>query len=228
MSFIKKILRLFSSDKKEVEKTIQVNSNVSQATFTIDVLTENEELFCQQAKLSTEDGLFLKRLTRRPIEKLKFEKEYPDIEKPDAICSLTKEETARKIVVESRDRLIQEGKYIFISEIAHNGYKVGLIGVTSDPYQLMEYAETNGINYDVETKDIIERYKKWDKEFGVKPIGIGFDFCECEILNRDIDYKKLADEVYEFCPDVVEQGTETVEALEEEIKRSGTIYLWWD
>ena len=59
-------------------------------------------------------------------------------------------------------------------------------------------------------------------------IGIGFDFCECEILNKGIDYAKLAAEVYEFCPDVVEQGTDTVEALEEEMSDTGIIYLWWD
>jgi hypothetical protein len=31
--------------------------------------------------------------------------------------------------------------------------------------------------------------------------------------------------IYYFCPDVVEQGAETVEALAEEMQRTGTIYL---
>lgn len=228
MSFLKKILNLFNGNKKQLERPKQAATTITQTIFSIDELTDNEKLFCKDAKLSMEDGLFLKQLTKRPIEKLEFEKEYSNIEKPDAICSLTKEENARKIVLENRDRLIKEGKYIFISELAHNGYKVGIIGATSDPYKLIEFVETNGANYDIETKDIIERYKKWDNEFGIKPIGIGFDFCECEIINKNIDYKKLADEVYKFCPDVVEQGTETVEALEEEMKRTGAIYLWWD
>ncbi len=231
MNFIKRILNFFKGDKKQVvetKATTNDNSDIKKATFTVDELTDTEISFCDEAKLQIEDGLFLKKFTRRPIEKLIFEKEYSDIEKPDAICSLTTEENARKIVAEHREKLIREGKYIFICEIAHNGYKVGLIGTASDPYQIMEYAETNGANYDIETKDIIEKYKKWDKEFGIKPISIGFDFCECEIVNKNIDYKKLANEVYKFCPDVVEQGTETVELLEEEMKRTGTIYLWWD
>jgi hypothetical protein len=38
----------------------------------------------------------------------------------------------------------------------------------------------------------------------------------------------MVNEVYEFCPDVVDQGTDTVEGLESEIKKSGTIFLWWD
>lgn len=228
MSLLKKIIDFFQGDKKHVEETITVKQVVSKTPFSVDELTETEKSFCTEAKLKDEDALFLKKLTKRPIEKLVFEREYSDIEKPDAICSLTTEENARKIVLENLDKLRQEGKYIFITEVAYNGYKVGLTNATADPYKLMEFAETNGANYDIETTQIIERYKKWDKEFGIIPIGIGFDFCECQIKNTNIDFKKLADEVYEFCPDVVDQGTETVEALEEEMKSKETIYLWWD
>lgn len=53
----------------------------------------------------------------------------------------------------------------------------------------MEYAETNGINYDIETKDIIEKYKKWDSEFGIIPIGIGFDYCEAQIKTQTLTTK---------------------------------------
>jgi hypothetical protein len=38
----------------------------------------------------------------------------------------------------------------------------------------------------------------------------------------------FAREVYQFCRDVVEQGTETVEKLAAEMKRSNRMYLWWD
>jgi hypothetical protein len=39
---------------------------------------------------------------------------------------------------------------------------------------------------------------------------------------------EFAKEVYQFCPDVVDQGTETVEALASERKRTNRVYLWWD
>ncbi|MEZ4776929.1 MAG: DUF4253 domain-containing protein [Bacteroidia bacterium] len=198
------------------------------APFSADTLTDNEKQLCKNANLSGEDGLLLKKLTQQPIEELKFEYEYQETEKPDAIGSWATEENARKIVLDNLDHFKKQGKYIFIFGIAQNGYIVGLTGATSDPYKLMEKAETNGMNYDIETKHIIEKYKKWDNTFGIIPISIGFDFCECQIKNTDIDYKALAQEVYEFCPDVVDQGTETVEALEAEIKRTGRIYLWWD
>jgi len=219
-----------SPQPKQVDKEL-LHSNIKQTdnSNSMYTLNDNEKQLCYNAKLSEEDGLFLKKLTKRPIEILRFDREFSKIEKPDAIGSWTttpSEENAIKIVLDNLDYFKKQGKYIFISEV---GFKIGLTGVTSDPYKLMEYAETNGVNYNIETKDIIEKYKKWDKEFGIIPIGIGFDFCECKIKNtKDIDFKKLANEVYEFCPDAVDQGTETVEALEEEIKRTGIIFLWWD
>jgi hypothetical protein len=31
-----------------------------------------------------------------------------------------------------------------------------------------------------------------------------------------------------FCPDIVTQGTGTVEALARELRRSSQLYCWWD
>lgn len=218
-----KNMRLFDKlfGKKQTENKVQ-------SSFIADILTDTEKQFCKSAKLSEQDGLLLKKLTQRPINLLKFEQEFSEVKKPDAISSLTSEDNAKNIVLDNLDYFKKQGKYIFIFGLGDGGYIVGLTGATSDPYQLMEYAETNGINYDIETKDIIEKYKKWDSEFGIIPIGIGFDYCEAQIKNTNIDYKKLAQEIYEFCPDIVDQGTQTVEVLTEEIKRTRTIYLWWD
>jgi hypothetical protein len=200
----------------------------TQSSFSTGSLTDNEKQLCKNAKLLEADGLLLKKLSVQPLEVLRFEQEYSTGEKPDAISIQTTEENARRIVLDNLDYFKNQGKYIFIYGIGNTGHIVGLTGATSDPYQLMEYAETNGLNHDIEPKHIIEKYKKWDKEFGIVPFGIGFDYCECQIKNTNIDYQKLAQEVYEFCPDVVEQGTQTIEVLEKELRSTGTIYLWWD
>ena len=95
-------------------------------------------------------------------------------------------------------------------------------------YFIIKLAETNGANYDIETADVIAKLKQWDSTFGLRLVAIGSDFCEGLIENKNIDYKKLAADVYEFCPDVVDQGTETVELMEKEIREKGSIFLWWD
>ncbi|MCC7229615.1 MAG: DUF4253 domain-containing protein, partial [Fimbriimonadaceae bacterium] len=35
-------------------------------------------------------------------------------------------------------------------------------------------------------------------------------------------------EMYFYAPDIVEQGTETVKALAQEILGSSILYFWWD
>ena len=52
---------------------------------------------------------------------------------------------------------------------------------------------------------------------------------------KDLDFKKLpsdldafSEEVYEFCPDSVDQGVGEVENLKELIKEMNGIWLWWD
>jgi hypothetical protein len=194
----------------------------------IDGLTVNEIIACVKAGVQYKDALFLKKLTKRKIRPLKLNNDFSNSNLLKGICSSTTEINARKIIKDFQDKLRSENKYVFISEFVGNEYKLGFILNTSDPFNVMEFFQTNGANYDIDTKSIIEKHKKWHSEFGINIVGIGSDFCECEILNRNIDYKKLAKEIYEFCPDVVEQGTDTIEQLEIELAKTGRIFLWWD
>ncbi len=75
---------------------------------------------------------------------------------------------------------------------------------------------------------VIARLKKWDAEFGLVLSGVGFDWMEAQFQRQPANMLEFAKEVYAFCPDVVDQGTETVEALAKEMKRTNTLFLWWD
>jgi hypothetical protein len=56
----------------------------------------------------------------------------------------------------------------------------------------------------------------------------GKDFVGGDFLQPVTDVKKLARRMYNFCPDIVEQGTGTVAKLAEEVKENQSFYLWWD
>lgn len=99
---------------------------------------------------------------------------------------------------------------------------------TSDPYDMLRIMGTNGANYDISPDMVIARLKKWDAEFGLVLSGVGFDWLEAQFKRRPANMLEYAKEVYTFCPDVVEQGTGTVEALAKEMKRTNTLFLWWD
>ena len=42
------------------------------------------------------------------------------------------------------------------------------------------------------------------------------------------DPKELAKFLYEFCPDIVDQGVGTVRKLEKSLQKGRDLYLWWD
>ncbi len=109
------------------------------------------------------------------------------------------------------------------------GGKLDAISIlkVSDPFDALRAIGTNGANYDITTEMVIARLKEWDAKYGLTLTGIGFDWVEAS-LQHEPSWKVFADEVYRFCPDVVDQGVETVAALAQEMKRTKTVYLWWD
>jgi len=38
----------------------------------------------------------------------------------------------------------------------------------------------------------------------------------------------FAKEMYKVCPDIVDQGTGSIEALAEEMKKTKRLFFWWD
>jgi hypothetical protein len=48
------------------------------------------------------------------------------------------------------------------------------------------------------------------------------------VLPTDQEMKSFAQEMYDFCPDIVEQGSGSIEELIEEIKETKKLALWWD
>ena len=75
---------------------------------------------------------------------------------------------------------------------------------------------------------VIKRIEVWDERYGLVLIGAGFDWFEAKFKRLPPDMMVFAKEVYEFCPDVVEQGTGSIKALANEMKDGKYLYLWWD
>jgi hypothetical protein len=99
---------------------------------------------------------------------------------------------------------------------------------TADQYEALRVMSTNGWNHDISPGAVISRLKEWDAELGLALLGAGFDWIEAQMRQPPKDMLAFAQAVYAFCPDVVDQGTETVTALADEMRRTRTLYLWWD
>ncbi|MFC5467271.1 DUF4253 domain-containing protein [Cohnella suwonensis] len=147
----------------------------------------------------------------------------------DGISFSTSNEQAEKIIIELKSKLNPLGCLVFISEQENNRSKIGAIK-GNDQFDILKIQQTNGDNYDIGNEDVIDTLKKWNSRYPFDIIGADFDWVEAnfKVLPSDKEIKSFAKEIYDFCPDVVEQGAGDIESLIEEIKNSKKLYLWWD
>ncbi len=136
---------------------------------------------------------------------------------------------ASRIVNKLENGFKRKGYMIYLSGLNY-GFspdKVTLLQ-TNDKFDLLRFEGTSGLNYDLYIEDIINQLKVWDIVYDLDFIAVGNDFIEAELSRLPKDLSAFCNELYRFCPDVVEQGTGTIEALEIEIVNSHKLFLWWD
>lgn len=140
-------------------------------------------------------------------------------------------EKSYDLVLSLKDKFKSKGYSIFLLENNFNiNNKPDCLGVlkTTDKYEVLNQIATDGINYDITNDSLISIIKTFDKQYSLELIGASGDWCEFIIHNEPQSWMKFAEEVYKVCPDIVDQGTGTVEALADEMKETKRLYFWWD
>lgn len=74
------------------------------------------------------------------------------------------------------------------------------------PEPLLWVRGTNGENYDLGTAQIIARLKEWSERCEFSALGAGFDWVELRFKTLPVNVEEFAEEVYDFCPDTLDQG----------------------
>ncbi|HET9220606.1 MAG TPA: DUF4253 domain-containing protein [Terriglobia bacterium] len=127
-------------------------------------------------------------------------------------------------------QFLAKGYYLFRYEqnfgLGDRTDKVGLLP-TTDKYAVMAVMETNGDNYNIGTSGVIAWMKDLEKDQPFVLTGIGFDYMEGHLSAPVKDAEGLARRMYEFTPDIVDQGVGSVDKLADELEK-GTLYFWWD
>ncbi len=126
---------------------------------------------------------------------------------------------------------IVKGKYAFQIEmnlnIGDEKDKIAIIAANNQ-FDLLRIMQIQGNDFQIGNDKIIEWFHKWANQFEYQIVGVGIDFIMADILKPPKDYDTLAKEIYSMCPDVVDQGTGTIEDLAKEMKESKLLYFWWD
>ena len=122
-----------------------------------------------------------------------------------------------------------KGYFIFIAE-QNYGYGPDIVAViqSNDQFDILKIRGTNAPNYNHDEKWVIELAKNIHTKYPFEIIGADHDWFEARFLKPPTDWLAFAQELYEVCPDIVDQGTGTVEGLANEMKETNLLYLWWD
>jgi hypothetical protein len=203
-------------------------SSVSAGTIKALALSDQEKALARTIGFPNEVLLTAKR-TGGTIERLTGIDAEGNEAPISGISLTTTAEKAMPTIKRLRPQLNPMGYEVYYLE-RNYGHKPDRLAIikTRDKYDILRVRWTNGVNYDIDNKGVIKKIKEWDARYGLDFIGADFDWFEAEFKTLPKNMKAFAKEVYEFCPDVVDQGSGSVEALAKEMEKTRTLFLWWD
>jgi hypothetical protein len=103
-----------------------------------------------------------------------------------------------------------------------------VIGRGSGPIDILHIAQTDAVNYDMSNSDLKRRLMAWHKAYGIDIWQAETDTIQLRFNRMPRNVHSFAEEVYKFCPDTVDQGVGTKNALVKDIRERKGLYLWWD
>jgi hypothetical protein len=169
---------------------------------------ENERALCAQAGVDEEVGRWLSE-NIGPIERLRG---YNDdsIAGYDAqgLCALVPRERLEEALDQARKYLQGRAYAVFWSPRPEDGLGREELCVIAegDFYAPLLLRNTDGANYDLLLDDIIARLESWREGCEFEITGAGLDFVSLLFETLPEDVCAFAEDIYRFCPDVVEQG----------------------
>ncbi|MDP8223026.1 MAG: DUF4253 domain-containing protein [Candidatus Lernaella stagnicola] len=96
-----------------------------------------------------------------------------------------------------------------------------------DPFDIARRGRTDAVNHELATEDIIARLRAIDEQFGIDPYLADADTVGFVLRRVPEDLPAFAQRLYDFCPDIVDQGAGSLEALAAGIGRTRDVILWW-
>jgi hypothetical protein len=78
---------------------------------------------------------------------------------------------------------------------------------TNDSFAAVRQAGTGAPNFDLDTDAIIEHLTQWQSLCSFRVTGAGHDTVDLKFDTFPKDMEAFFRDLYEFCPDLVDQGT---------------------
>ncbi|HEU4670117.1 MAG TPA: DUF4253 domain-containing protein [Dyella sp.] len=176
-------------------------------------------------------GAFLAKQSGQPL-RMYSTRDFGREKYPEARSVLVDPSRAMDLVKQMRSRL-GPGLVAFVgterslASPSVEGTEV-VVGKGSSQFDILRIAATDAINYGMATEDLVARLRQWDAAYGIDIYKASTDSIELRLKTLPPDLHAFAVQLYGFCPDIVDQGVGTVDRLEEYVRQTHTISLWWD
>lgn len=102
-----------------------------------------------------------------------------------------------------------------------------LLVPTTNPYTVVALIQPHAGEHEVGVFEIL-RFLRKHESLGWRLIGIGYDTVDLEFARLPDDLKAFAQELYEFCPDLIDQGFPSLAELAKSLRATRRLHLWWD
>jgi len=99
---------------------------------------------------------------------------------------------------------------------------------TTDQFECLRVFETNGVNYNKTTEDIIDFLLRWRDEVNFSILDAYHDRVVIKLEHLNFDLDKFAKESLEFCPDFLSAVENEQELKQYIIDRKDELDFWWD
>ncbi len=88
-------------------------------------------------------------------------------------------------------------------------------------FDIIKEQETNGINYDISNEDVLKKLENWDSQYGIEIGDVTNESVIVMFNSLPSDLEPLAKDIYEFCPDVIEQHFGVMDEMLEMMEETG-------
>ncbi len=102
---------------------------------------------------------------------------------------------------------------------------------TTTCWQVPAYLRFGAWNECPQPEEHVALMKFWQQCWGAEVVGITRDVVEMRVgkpPSNKVDALKLAKQQYLYCPDIVDQGTQTLESLAACLLNGTSWFFWWD
>ena len=150
----------------------------------------------------------------------------------EAVSIVAAEDEALDLAAELRAGLDEGysaflGTDLWLGDEAHPGEVEVVVAPIQEKWDILRLARTDAVNYDMQTEDVISWLAERDSMLQLDILQANTDTVFAALGAVPADMDSFLAELYEFCPDIVDQGVGSVEALSEMID-ARVLYLWWD